>query len=197
MPDYVASPKGGGPPVLLLHTWWGLNQEIKELGDRLAADGFTVVAPDLFDGNVLTTIEEADAHGQQMDAEHERIAGIVTAALDELLARADVRGDRAGIVALSFGGWYARQVADQRNDVAALVSIYSDVYDAPDGVAYQGHFAGDDQFVAAPSEPATDETHLYPGTKHWFMESDRPEHDADARELAYGRVVEFLRRHVT
>jgi len=196
MPGYVASPEGGGPPVLLLHTWWGLNQVIKDLADRLAADGFTVLAPDLFNGKVLTTIEEADAHGQQMDAENERIAGIVSGALDELLARADVQGDRAGIVALSFGGWYARQVAEQRKDVAALVSIYSDVYDAPDGMAYQGHFAADDQFVAAPSEHA-DETYVYPGTKHWFMESDRPEHNAEAEELAYGRVVEFLRRHLT
>jgi carboxymethylenebutenolidase len=196
MADYVASPEGGGPPVLLLHTWWGLNQVIKDLAERLAADGFTVLAPDLFNGKVLTTIEEADAHGQQMDAENERIAGIVAAALDELLARSDVQGDRAGIVALSFGGWYARQVAEQRNDVAALVSIYSDVYDAPDGMAYQGHFAADDQFVAAPSEQ-TDETYVYPGTKHWFMESDRPEHNAEAEELAYGRVVDFLRRHLT
>src|SRR5947208_7486528 len=123
MAGYVAI--GPGPPVLLLHTWWGLNQVIKDLADRLAADGYTVLAPDLFGGTVLTTIEEADAHGQQMDAENERIAGVVTAELDELLARGDVQGDRAGIVALSFGGWYARQVVEQRNDVAALVSIYS------------------------------------------------------------------------
>ena len=197
MPDYVASAQGGGPPVLLLHTWWGLNQTMKDFADRLAADGFTVLAPDLFDGTVLTTIEEADAHGQQMDAEYERILGVVAVSLDELLARADVQGDRAGIVALSFGGWYARQVAEQRNDAAALVSIYSDVYDAPQGVAYQGHFAEDDQFVSAPSEPKSEETHVYPGTKHWFMESDRPEHDAQAQELAYGRIVEFLRRHLT
>jgi carboxymethylenebutenolidase len=197
MPDYLATAPGGGPPVLLLHTWWGLNQVMKDLADRLAADGFTVLAPDLFDGRVLTTIEEADAHGQEMDAQGERIHGVVAAALDELLARDDVQGDRAGIVALSFGGWYGRQLVGQRNDVAALVSIYSDVYDAPEGVAYQGHFAADDDFVAAPSVPAADETYVYPGTKHWFMESDRPEHDAHAEELAYGRVVEFLRRHLT
>src|SRR4051812_29155931 len=195
MPDYLAS-TGGGVPVLLLHTWWGLNQPIKDLADRLTRDGFTVLAPDLFDGRVLTTIEEADAHGQEMDAQAERIQGVVSSALDTLLAHPDAGGDRAGIVALSFGGWYARQVAERRDDVAALVSIYSDVYDTPDGVAYQGHFASDDQFVAPPSEPASDETHLYPGTKHWFMESDRPEHDADAQELAYGRVVEFLRRYL-
>ena len=56
MPDYVPSAQGGGAPVLLLHTWWGLNQTMKDIADRLAADGFTVLAPDLFNGQVLTTI---------------------------------------------------------------------------------------------------------------------------------------------
>ena len=56
--------------VPLLHTWWGLNQPIKDLANRLAGDGFTVVAPDLFDGTVLTTIEEADAHGKEMDSDY-------------------------------------------------------------------------------------------------------------------------------
>jgi carboxymethylenebutenolidase len=194
MPDYAAS-TGGGAPILLLHTWWGLNQPIKDLADRLAGDGFTVLAPDLFDGKVLTTIEEADAHGQEMDAQADRIHAVVSSALDALLAQPDADGDRAGIVALSFGGWYARQAADRRNDIAALVSIYSDVYDTPDGVAYQGHFASDDQFVDAP--PKRDEAYVYPGTKHWFMEADRPEYDADAAEQAYARTVEFLRRHVS
>src|SRR5882672_5141897 len=65
-PAYVASPPTGpGPPVLLLHTWWGLNQPIKDLADRLAGDGFTVLAADLFEGTVLTTIEDAEAHGHK------------------------------------------------------------------------------------------------------------------------------------
>jgi carboxymethylenebutenolidase len=194
MPDYVPSAQGGGAPVLLLHTWWGLNQTMKDIADRLAGDGFTVLAPDLFNGKVLTTIEEADAHGQQMDAESERLDGVVSTALDTLLR--DAQGKRAGVVALSFGGWYARQVSEKRSDVAALVSIYSDVYDAPDGVAYQGHFAADDQFVDAPPE-GTHDAYVYPGTKHWFMEPDRPEYDAGAAELAYTRTVEFLRRHLS
>src|SRR3954462_12144689 len=146
-PAYVASPRTGtGPPGLLLHTWWGLNQPIKDLADRLAGDGFTVLAPDLFDGRVLTTIEEADAHGQEMDNQADRILGLVGTSLDELLARPDGRGDRAGIVALSFGAWYAGRVSAARSDVAALVSIYGDVYEGSEGVAYQGHFAGDDEF---------------------------------------------------
>jgi carboxymethylenebutenolidase len=202
---YVAPARSGsGPPLLLLHTWWGLNQPIKDLADRLAGDGFTVLAPDLFDGRVLTMIEEADAHGQEMDNQADRILGLVGASLDELLTRSDGRGDRAGIVALSFGAWYAGRVSAARSDVAALVSIYGDVYEGSEGVAYQGHFAQDDQFVDSvdstgpelQAATARGEAHVYPGTKHWFMENDRPEYDAEAAELLYSRMLEFLREHL-
>ncbi len=192
---YTAAPQSGdGAPVLLLHTWWGLNQPIKDLADRLAGDGFTVVAPDLFNGRVLTTVEEADAHGQEMDSDYERILGDVRSALDGLLARPDARGDRAAIVALSFGAWYAAQVAGERSDVAALVSIYGDVFEGPDGVAYLGHFAEQDEYVDSSQAKGT--AHVYPGTRHWFMEPDRPEYDAGAAELAYTRTVDFLRQEL-
>lgn len=204
-PTYVAPARPSpGAPVLLLHTWWGLNQPIKDLADRLAGDGFSVMAPDLFDGTVLTTIEEADAHGKEMDRDYERILGRVGAALDNLMAHPDARGEHAAIIALSFGGWYAAQVAEARTEVTTLVSIYSDVFEAPDGVAYQGHFAEDDQFVdlsrVAGMQAALGdrgEAHIYTGTKHWFMEADRAEYDAEAAGLAYTRTVEFLRQHLT
>ena len=196
-----------GPAVLLLHTWWGLNEVMRDLADRLAEDGFTVMAPDLFDGRVLTTIEDADAWttaierggGEPGGLNPDRIMGRVQAALDHLLAHPDVRGDRAAIVALSFGGWYGSHVAIERADVAAFVSIYSDVYEAPGGAAYLGHFAENDQFVdpipVAEMQKTLGEgsaAYVYPGTKHWFMERDRPEYDAEASELAYRRTVDFL-----
>lgn len=197
-----------GPAVLLLHTWWGLNEVMRDLADRLAGDGFTVMAPDLFDGRVLTTIEDAEAFttaieqggGRPGGLNPDRIMGRVEASLDHLLAHPDVRGDRAAIVALSFGGWYGSHVAAGRSDVAAFISIYSDVYEAPGGASYLGHFAEDDQFVD--SAPVVEmqktlgegsATHVYPGTSHWFMEPDRPEYDEKAAELAYSRTVDFLR----
>jgi carboxymethylenebutenolidase len=201
-----------GPPVLLLHAWWGLNDVMRNLADKLAGDGFTVMAPDLFDGVVSTTIEDADAFttsieqgdGRSDGLNPDRITGRVQAALDHLLAHPDVRGDRAGIVALSFGGWYGSQVAAARSDVAAFVSIYSDVFEAPGGAAYLGHFAELDSFVdstqVADTEKALGEgsaAHIYPGMKHWFMESDRPEFDEEAAELAYSRTLKFLRANLT
>jgi len=203
-PPYVAPARPGpGAPVLLLHAWWGLNQPIKDLADRLAGDGFTVMAPDLFDGSVLTTIEEAEAHVHEMDGKFERTLGRISAALDDLLARPDARGEHAAIIGLSFGGWYGTQVAEARPEVTALVCVYSGVFEAPDGVAYSGHFAENDQFddssqVAGLQAALGDrgEAHVYPGTKHWFIEGDRPEYDAEAAELAYTRTVEFLRRQL-
>jgi carboxymethylenebutenolidase len=196
-----------GPPVLLLHTWWGLNEVMRDLADRLAGDGFTVMAPDLFDGKVLTTIEDAETYTTAIEKgggvgglNPDRIMGRVAAVLDHLLAHPDVRGDRAGIVAASFGGWYGSEVASGRSDVAAFVSIYSDVYEGPGGAAYLGHFAENDEFVDLPPSdtklPAGSSAHIYPGMKHWFMEPDRPEFNADAAELVYSRTVEFLRANL-
>jgi carboxymethylenebutenolidase len=189
-----------GPPVLLLHPWWGLNQTIRDLADRLAGDGFTVIAPDLFDGTVLTTPEDAKAHVTSLTQAHgDRIRAQVLATLDHLLAQRDARGDRAAIIGLSFGAMEGTEVASARPDVAALVTFYSGIFEAPDGIAYLGHFAEDDEFDDSAQVPDLRRTlgegsaaHVYPSTRHWFIEADRPEFDADATELAYRRTVEFL-----
>jgi carboxymethylenebutenolidase len=193
-----------GPPVLLLHPWWGLNQTIRDLADRLAIDGFTVAAPDMFEGTILTTKDDAEAHLKSLtEADGDRIRTRVLATLDHLLAHPDARGDRAAIIGLSFGAMEGTEVAEARPDVAALVTYYSGIFEAPDGKPYLGHFAEDDEFddsaQVSDLEPALAEgsaAHVYPGTRHWFTEADRPEFDADASERAYARTVAFLREQL-
>ena len=80
---YVAGTQSAGTQgVLVLHPWWGLNDDVIAYVDRLAAAGFVVAAPDLFDGQIATTIEGAEglAHG----ADEEAVNAIVLAALDRL-----------------------------------------------------------------------------------------------------------------
>ena len=200
-----------GAPVLLLHPWWGLNQAIRDLADRLAGDGFTVLAPDLYDGTVLATPDDAEAflrsigrgeaHGGALT--QERISASAEAALDHLLAHPDVRGDRAAIIGLSMGAGYGHDLAAARPEVVAFVGFYPGIFEAPTGVAYLGHFAEQDEFddsaAVAELTPTLGEgsaAYVYPGTKHWFVETDRPEFDADAAELAYQRTVAFLRQQL-
>ena len=58
---YLAAPQDGGPGILVLHAWWGLKPFFKQVCDQLAAQGFTAFAPDLYQGRIATTIEEAKA----------------------------------------------------------------------------------------------------------------------------------------
>ena len=193
-----------GPPVLLLHPWWGLNPTIRDLADRLAGDGFNVMAPDMFDGKVLTTKDDAEAKVKSLtEADGERIRAGVLAALEQLLASPDTRGERAGIIGLSFGAMEGTEVAAERPDIGALVTYYSGIFEAPDRIPYLGHFAEDDEFDDSAQVPEFEKAlnegsgaHVYPGTKHWFIEPDRPEFDREASELAYQRTVAFLREHL-
>ena len=200
-----------GPPVLLLHPWWGLNQAIADFADRLAGDGFTVMAPDLYGGTVLTTPDDAEAFmGAVGDGSanggtlnQQRIAATAEAALDHLLALPEVRGDRAAVIGLSMGAGYGHDLAEARAEVVAFIGFYPGIFEPPSGVAYLGHFPELDEFddsaEVAQLTPKLSEgsaAYVYPGARHWFIEADRPEFDADANELAYERTVAFLREQL-
>jgi dienelactone hydrolase family protein len=47
------------PAVIMIHEWWGLNQQIRDAADRLANDGYAVLAVDLHDGEVATESSRA------------------------------------------------------------------------------------------------------------------------------------------
>jgi carboxymethylenebutenolidase len=204
---YLASPANSpGLPVLALHAWWGLNGMFRDLADHLAGDGFTVLAPDLFDGRVLATVAEAEAFQQNEldeEANAERLLARASAALDHLLRLPETRGERAAVLGISFGGVYARWLAKTRPEIAGLVTFYGGGWDPPvehrePPAAWLSHWAADDAFEEAPAEPPeaanpASASHTYPQTKHWFAEPDRPEYVETATELAYSRTVEFLR----
>ena len=210
---YVARPSSPpGPPIVALHAWWGLNQAFRNFVDRLAGDGFTVVAPDLFDGAVLGTIEEAEAFAQELDEEAntERLLGRAAAALDHVLALPEASRSRAAVLGVSFGAVYARWLGKLRPEVAAVVTYYGGSWDpsvdqprAP--VPWLSHWAAEDPYEDA-SEPRAQlergmlgpasAAHAYPGTHHWFAEPDRPEYDEAAAEAAYRRTMEFLLKQI-
>jgi carboxymethylenebutenolidase len=207
---YRAGPENGAGRLLLLHAWWGLNQTVRDLADRLGGDGYTVVAPDLFDGVVLDTIEDADAHGEDEEAMEESYFSKASNGLDALAAGQPAT--KVGVVAFSFGAWYARRLAKARDEVEALVVFYGgDGFAVPERAGgghprYLAHFAGHDPYEeedlagVGPFHSRLQEmdplngAYLYPGAKHWFFEPDRPEFDAEASRVAYARTLDFLEK---
>jgi len=209
-PDlYLAlPPAGAGPGVLVLHAWWGLNAFFRGVCDRLAQEGFVVAAPDLFEGQTAATIAEAER--LRGAPKREPIYKTLTRAAGQLAAHPAVRGPAIGVAGFSMGAHWAFWLAQQPElPVGAVAAFYGaragDYVDSR--AAFLGHFAEIDPYVseaalkklrkalAAAGRPV--QFHVYPGTGHWFFESDRPEaYRAEAADLAWQRTVLFLRERL-
>jgi carboxymethylenebutenolidase len=193
--------------VIVMHPWWGLNDDTKAYADRLAGAGFAAVAPDLYDGRVATTIDEAETLETAMN--EDAADALALAAVDALGETIGDPAARLGAVGFSMGGAWALWLPAQRPEVAASVAYYGSMT-GPSltraRVPVQGHFAETDEFVSDDDLAEFERTlrtagreteiHRYPGTGHWFAEPSRDAYVADAADLAFDRTVEFLRRHL-
>lgn len=207
---YTASSPGfvrhGRPGIALFHAWWGLNDDVVAYGERLAALGCAVVAPDMFDGAVATSVDRAEELAT--GADESRCIAVALAALDRL---AEVAGPMARLatVAFSFGAPWALLVPARRPRVVATVLHYGTSGGpmlAATSVPVLCHVAEEDpyepaeqvaEFEGALRDAGRDVTvHRYPGTGHWFAEPSQPAYDRPAAELAFDRTAAFLREHL-
>ena len=71
IPAYLVRPRAEGtyPGVVVIMEWWGLNEHIKDVADRFAAEGFAAIAPDLYHGKIADTSEDAAAYYGAMSME--------------------------------------------------------------------------------------------------------------------------------
>jgi len=200
-------PEGSGPGILVLHAWWGLKPFFRQLCDRLAEQGFVALAPDLRDGQIAETIDQAQALLTASDAQ--AVGDTVIAARDFLRAHASVRGEKIGVIGFSMGaGWAMIAAGHQPDQVGATVLFYGaeEVDFGKLTSKVQGHFSPDDEWEPFDQIQALELEmkaagvdvmfYSYPGTKHWFVEDDRPEYDPIAARLAWERAFEFLRENL-
>lgn len=206
---YLALPASGkGPGVLLLHAWWGLKPFFKQVCDQIAVQGFVVLAPDLRNGQVAQTIDEAKA---LMEAADNQVVGdTVMAAKDFLCAHPARTGEKLGVVGFSMGASWALVAATHAPEqFGAVVAFYGagEADFSKMQAKYLGHFSDADEWesmewvnwmAAEMKKAGVDSTILiYPGLPHWFVESDRPEYDPTATQLAWERTFAFLQENLS
>ena len=199
---YLAYPTGGGPGLLVLPSWWGLKPFFKGVCDRLAEQGYTVLAPDYYHGRTGNTIDEAQALQEEVERDPEIMGAMIKAAKDHLTSLRT--GKPIGLVGFSMGTDWAIMTAAEDPNVAATVLFYGgwSVDFSKMKSKVLGHYAETDEWYPFDRAREMEQNmkaagvdvtlHLYPGTSHWFMEEDRPEYDPAAASLAWERTLNFL-----
>ncbi len=203
---YLAVPHSdAGPGVLVLHAWWGLNDTIKAFCRRLAEEGFVAFAPDLYHGQVTTSIQEAEVLSSMLDSQQAEVE--IANAVGFLAERAEP-GDRGvAVIGFSLGAYFALELSNSDPErIGAVVVFYgTGAQDFSRSRAdYQGHFAEMDPYESEADVDWLEETlreagrpvtfYRYPGTGHWFFEQDQADaYDQTAATLAWERTLTFLR----
>ena len=201
---YIAVPlAGGGHPVLIIHSWWGLTGSFTKFADKLAGHGFLAGCVDLYGGATATTEAEARRlRGQKRaDPTHKTLR----VCLDRLATDSRSAGGRASVVGFSVGAHWAVWLAQHPEPAPAASVLF---YGARGGdwsaaeVPVLAHFAESDRFVSVAARTSMERAigragvdyraFSYPGTTHWFAEAGTASFDAAAAELAFDRTVEFL-----
>jgi carboxymethylenebutenolidase len=211
---YLSKPESGsGPGVILIQEWWGLDDHMAEVADRLAAEGFVTLAPDLYGGRVA---HDADTAGQMLaELPVEQAAKDLAGAVDFLLADPSVTSTTVGAVGFCMGGGFVLQLAAQQGDkVSAAVPFYGVGPAVPDQyrtvtAPIQGHYGEQDAFY--PVEQAREqeqqirdesggsvEFFYYPAGHAFHNDKDKlGTYDKESAELAWNRTLEFLRANVS
>jgi carboxymethylenebutenolidase len=165
-----------------------------------------VFAPDLYHGKVAQTIPDAEALGGALDARFKQAKAEIADAALFLTERAGGTSGLA-VVAFSLGVYYALDLAAADPEHFRSVVIFYGSGDADystSKASYLGHFAEHDQFEPLSNVQNLEDSlkhagravsfHIYPGTGHWFFESDRTDaYNEAAANLAWDRTLEFLK----
>lgn len=123
---YVAMPDNTNKntkAVILIQEWWGLNDHIKDIAGRYAAEGFIAIAPDLYRGIVATDPDEASKLMGDLAIED----GLDTIKNTISKARETYGTSHFGISGYCMGGTYALRAACELEGLSAAAPFYGDI----------------------------------------------------------------------
>lgn len=198
--------KAPAPAVLLIHEWWGLNDQIKAVAGEFAREGFVALAVDLYGGNVAATREEAERLRNAVDP---------NVALDTLsswirwLATHPKVNGKVATIGWCFGGGWALDTAIA-TPVDATIIYYGKVDQPPERLArlrgpVLGHFATLDKWINRPMVEGFERAMAQEGkpltvywyeAEHAFANPSGGRYDAEDAALAWDRTLAFLRQHL-
>ncbi|MDS0276988.1 dienelactone hydrolase family protein [Halomicroarcula sp. S1AR25-4] len=207
-PGYLARPADNGtyPAVVVIHEWWGLNENIRHMADILAGHGYVVFAVDLYDGRVATNASyAAELSGEVRDDPDEAVRKMSRATAG-LRNRSDTT-NRVASLGWCFGGGQSLQLSLSDADLNATVIYYGTL--TTDETTLQridgpvlGIFGSEDRVVSIESVRAFNRTladlgveteiHVYEGAGHAFANPSGERFHPNATQDAWSKTLRFL-----
>jgi carboxymethylenebutenolidase len=208
MPADAAEPL---PALIVIHEWWGLNDEIKTVTRRLASEGYVALAVDLFGGATATTPAQAEKLMTEVFADPEGARSNLRQAYDYLEKYAFA--PRIGSIGWSFGGGWSLEAAMQLPEqLDAAVIYYGPLQtDAaklrPINVPILGLYGALDETIPARDTIAfrallTDQLQknakvvIYPNAKHAFASAGGADYNAQIAAQAWNETLAFLGQYL-
>lgn len=208
---YLAVPPGEGPfpALVLIHEWWGLDDNIRARAQAFAREGYIALAVDLYGGESAGTDQ---SKGRELAG---RVSANMERAFDNLqeavaFLRSDQKVDKnaLGSVGWGFGGEWSYQMAINDLGVRATV-LYYGRFNADDDLTRMkstviGHFGEKDTGILVDTVKefrmklknlsGDHDIYIYPNAVHGFADNDNPAFDPAATDVAWDRTKEFLEK---
>jgi carboxymethylenebutenolidase len=204
---YLSLPKGQGPfpAILVIHEWWGLNDNIKHWADRLASAGWAALAVDLYGGVVTATPDDAM---KAMKAVDDAKAGqVITAGLDFLAKDPRVQAPTRAVIGWCFGGGWSLKTALAHPELAGAIIYYGQLETDPAKLkVIKGQLLGVfgtkdkgippakvDEFEAALKQAGVKAEIRRYDADHAFANPSNPKYDEASSADAWSHVLAFLK----
>ncbi len=224
MPCHLARPASGGPypGLVVVMEAFGLNDNIKQLTDRFAAEGFVAIAPNLFfrfPDNVVPYSELPRAITLVGKLNDDQVVADMNAAVAYLKTLKETKPN-IGTTGFCMGGRIAFLAAARNNEIQATAPFYGGGMTSPRPgggkapIEYAGNlrakvmafFGGRDSFIpladvdkfrdALKGAGKDPEIVLYADAEHGFMCDERPSYHPAAAKDAWGKVIAFFKRQL-
>jgi carboxymethylenebutenolidase len=197
------------PGLIVIHEWWGLNDNIKAATRRLAGEGYATLAVDLYGGKVADTPDGAKQLMGGVMANRDAAIAVLRAAEDFLQRQG---APKIGVIGWCFGGGWSLQTALEIPQGIDAAVVY---YGQPEKdrarlerlrAPLLGLYGANDQSIppAAVHEMEATlkqlgksiEIHIYDGAGHAFANPSGTNYRPAAADDAWQRTVAFFKLHL-
>ena len=199
------------PAVVMIHEWWGLNDNIKDMANMLAKEGYVVLAVDLY-GEVATDPGRAMELSSSVRNNPEEAVANMQGAVNYLGSLENVNSSRIASLGWCFGGGQSLQLAlnSEEHPLTATVIYYGNLVNDTESLSkikwpVLGIFGDQDQSIPVDSvmqfEQAlneigiTNEIYIYPGVGHAFANPSGDNYAPKETADAWKKTLVFLEKY--